>query len=80
MAKDVTIIVNAQEKTVAKEQISYDEVVALAFNPVPTGPNVGFAITYRRGQGNKEEGHLEPGGFVAVKAGMIFNVTPTDKS
>lgn len=80
MAQTITIIVNAQEKIVAKGDLTFDDVVALAFDPVPTGPNVGFAITYRRGHGEKPEGHLNEGESVKVKDGMIFNVTPTDKS
>ena len=80
MSQTVNIIVNAAQKTVDKGELTYDDVVALAFNPVPQGPNVGFAITYRRGHGDKPEGHLTAGETVKVKDGMIFNVTPTDKS
>jgi hypothetical protein len=78
--KLVTIIVNATEHSVEKDDLTFEEIVALAFNPVPQGPNVGFAITYRRGQGNKPEGNLNPGESVKVKDGMIINVTPTDRS
>ncbi len=78
--KDVTIIVNGQQRTVRKEELSFAEVVALAFDNPPTGPNVIFTITYRRGQGDKPEGTLVAGGTVKVKEGMIFNVTATDQS
>lgn len=79
MDKIVTIIVNTREKTVEKGKISFDEVVALAFNNPPTGPNVAFTVLYRRGQGN-DEGSLAPGQSVEVTEGMIFNVTATDRS
>ena len=77
--KLVTIIVNTREHQVEKDEIGFDEVVALAFNPVPTGPNVMFSITYHRGHGNKS-GDLLAGQAVKVKDGMVFDVTQTDKS
>lgn len=78
--KNVTIIVNGKEKVVEKETLSYDEVVALAFDSPPTGENILITIIYRRGHGEKPEGSLLPGGTVKVKDGMIFDVTATDKS
>jgi hypothetical protein len=78
--KTVTIIVNGQEHEFAKTDITYDEVVALAFPNPPTGPYIEISVTYRRGHGQKPEGTLLPGGEVKVKPGMIFNVTATDKS
>lgn len=76
----ITIIVNAREKTWAKKEISFDEVVALAFPTPPSGSNIVFTVTYRRGEGHKPEGTLTEGESVKVKDGMIFNVTATDKS
>jgi hypothetical protein len=78
--KDVTIIVNGTQKTVQKDDISFDEIVSLAFENPPYGENTLFTVTYRRGQGNKPEGILAPGESVKVKDGMIFDVTATDKS
>lgn len=78
--KLVAIVVNGRQKQVQKEELSFDAVVALAFDPVPTGENVDITITYRRGQGNKLEGQLKPGESVKVKDGMIFDVTATDRS
>jgi hypothetical protein len=75
--KDVTIVVNGREKKVAKEDISFEEIVALS--GLPSNPNTIFTVTYRRGHGNKE-GTLVEGESVKVKEGMIFNVTATDKS
>ncbi len=77
----VTIVVNGEERELPKkDELTYDEVVDLAFNPRPVGDNIEFTITYRRGQGAKPEGTLVEGEMVKVKEGMIFNVTPTDKS
>ena len=79
--KPFTIIVNGREKSVTTKELTFDQVVALAFDNPPSGPNISFTITYRRGEGNKPEGTMSEGGApVKVKDGMIFNVTPTDKS
>jgi hypothetical protein len=77
---DVTIIVNGRKKVVAAKELSFDAVVELAFDPVPTGPNIMFTITYRHGPRANPEGSLTDGTRVKIKDGMIFNVTPTDKS
>jgi len=78
--KEYSIIVNGREKTVTKKELSFDEIVALAFDNPPSGPNIIFTITYRRGEGNKPEGTIVEGETVKIKDGMIFNVTATDKS
>ena len=78
--KQMTIIVNGREKTVSEKELSFDQFVKLAFETPPTGENICFTITFRRGQGNKSEGTLCEGERVKVKEGMICNVTPTDKS
>ena len=78
--KDVTIVVNGTQKSVPKDELTFDEVVQLAFEIPPYGGNTLFSITYRRGAGNRPEGILAPGESVKVKEGMIFDVTATDKS
>lgn len=74
------IFVNGQEKTVNEKSISFEEVVSLAFDPVPTGPNVLITVSYRRGPGEKPQGTLTKGQSVNVKHHMRFDVTATDKS
>ena len=78
--KDFTIIVNGRERTVTADELSFAEIIALAFDNPPTGENIVFTVTYRRGHGNKPEGTLVDGETVKIKEGMIFNVTATDKS
>lgn len=78
---ETTIVVNAQEKVVTAKEISFEGVVALAYdgNP-PTGENWEFTVTYRRGHGPKPQGSLVAGQTVRVKNGMVFDVQATDKS
>lgn len=79
--KTITIIVNGREKEVPKnDDLTFDELVSLAFDDPPTGEFICFTITYRKGTGNKPEGTLPEGESVKAKDGMIFNVTATDKS
>jgi len=77
--KAIEIIVNGRSKTVTKKELSFDEIVALADN-LPTGENVIYTVTYRRGNGNKPEGSITKGETVKIKDGEIFNVTATNKS
>ncbi len=78
--KDFTIIVNARAKVVQDKELTFNQIVGLAFNPVPSGENIVFTILYRNGHGNKPEGSMDEGESVKIKEGMIFDVTPTDKS
>ena len=78
--REVTIIVNTRPKVVEKDDYSFGEILALAFDPVPSGDQVEFTVAYRRGNGNEREGTLTAGETVKIKNGMIFDVSATDKS
>lgn len=72
---EVNIIVNGRPKKVPDQPISFDAVVALAFNPVP--PNAFFTVTYSHGN---QGGSLTAGHSVPVQNGMKFDVTETGQS
>ena len=78
--KKVTIIVNGTPHEVEKDEISYNEVVTLAFSDFPQHPERTYSVTYSKGQGEKPEGILSPGGTVRVKESMIFKVKHTGQS
>jgi hypothetical protein len=78
--KTYRIYVNGQEKTVATKTVTFEEIVALAFPTPPTGENILFTAGYEDGPHANPAGSLLPGHKVKIKDGMIFNVTPTDKS
>ena len=78
--KEVTIIVNTREKTWNKKEISYEEVIVLAFGSYSNDENVVYTVTYSKGPDSHHEGSLVKGGSVKVKDRMIFNVTQTNKS
>lgn len=77
---EVEIVVNGTDKTVPKGNISYKEVIILAFGTYESSPLIAYTVTYFKGNVNKPKGTLVEGQTVKVKKGMIFNVTRTDKS
>lgn len=78
--KVFAIVVNAQKKEVAEPKLTFDEVVKLAYPIPPAGQNILFTIKYRKGPAVNPKGSLLEGESVRVKDGMIFDVTPTDRS
>ncbi|MDD5068635.1 MAG: multiubiquitin domain-containing protein [Candidatus Pacebacteria bacterium] len=78
--KEVKIIVNTREKVWNKKEISYEEVVVLAFGSHSQDENVVYTVTFSKGPDGHREGSLVKGESVKVKDGMIFNVTQTNKS
>lgn len=78
--KEVTVIFNGHPKTIAKERLTFDEVIAYAFDSPPSGDGVQFTIQYTRGHSDKPNGTLLEGQSVMVHDGMEFDVTATNRS
>lgn len=78
--KTVSIIVNGRPREFAGKEITYEQIIHLAFDNPPYGENTIFTVTYKRGGDHKPEGSLVAGESVKLKKGMIFNVVATDKS
>lgn len=78
--KGFSIVVNGRKKTVEEEELTFDQVVGLAYDNPPTGEFICFTITYRNAGGRKPEGTLVEGQVVKVRDGTILNVSVTDKS
>jgi len=74
-----TMIVNTRPKVVNDRELTFAEVVALAFPGTPE-PEVTFTVTYHRAAGPRHEGNLSEGGTVTIKDGTIFDVTRTRRS
>ena len=73
--KEINIIVNGRPRKVTGAEISFDQLVALVFNPVP--PNAFFTVTWSHGN---QGGSLTAGKKVAIQNGMKFDVTETGQS
>jgi len=78
--KEVALLVNSTPKKWDKEEISYKEVVELAFPKHTHNPDVVYAVTYSKGPERKPSGTLADGDKVCVKDKMNFNVTPANRS
>jgi len=73
--KELNIIVNGRPRKVPSGDISFASVVALAFDPVPSGAY--FTVTWSHGN---KGGSLSPGQSVPGQNGMKFDVTETGQS
>lgn len=78
--KLVHIHVNGRKREVGPGVITFEQLVTLAFPTPPTGAQVSFTVSYRKGPTAHPEGSLIPGQSVHVVEGMAFHVTATDKS
>ena len=78
--ESIVIIVNSREKRWEQREISYEEVVKLAFGTYLDDESVVYTVTFSKGPGSNPEGTLVKGQSAKIKKGMIFNVTKTDKS
>jgi hypothetical protein len=74
-AKEINIIVNGRPKKVPDRDITFEEVVALAFSPIPE--NSIFTVIWSHGG---KGGSLLPHTSVAIQNGTKFDVTETGQS
>lgn len=78
----ITVLVNGEEKVLPPhtKQLSYEEIVKLAYGTLPTNPNTIYTVAYSNGPVENPKGTLTRGRSVLVKEGMVFNVSKSDKS
>lgn len=78
--KTVLITVNGRQRQVKRDELSFDQLVDLAFDDPARGPQIVFTITFREAGGRIPEGELDEGQSLKVRDGTIINVTRTDQS
>ena len=78
--KGFDIIVNARTYTVDDDEVTFDEVVDLAYPEEGRGELISYTVLFYEGGGREKEGGLNEGDKVKVKDGTVFNVTRTDRS
>ena len=74
------ITVNGRQRQVERDELSFDELVDLAFDDPARGPQIVFTITFREAGGRIPEGELDEGQRLKVRDGTIINVGRTDQS
>jgi Multiubiquitin len=78
--RDITIIANGSPKKWDKHQISFVEVIVLAYGTYIDKPTMVYTVGYEDGPKENPEGSMVKGQVVIVKSKMIFHATATDKS
>jgi hypothetical protein len=75
------IIVNGRPKSIQGREVTYAQIVHIAFENPPHGAETIFSVTYRKG-GNEHrpEGVMVEGDTVKIKKGTTFNVSATNRS
>ena len=78
--KSFNIIVNGRTYPVTNDEVSFDQVVDLAYPNGGRGPLIKYTVNFYNGAGRPPEGKLTDGQQAKVKDGTVFNVTRTDRS
>ena len=78
----ITIIINGVEKELPKEtkELSYEEIVKLAFGEYDGNSSTIYTVVYSKGHPGNLKGTLVKGKSVKVKDGMVINVGKSTKS
>jgi Multiubiquitin len=78
--EEIIIIVNGRPFKWDKKQISFQEVIVLAYNQYNDTPTLVYTVGYEDGPKQNREGSMLKGETIFVKNKMIFHATATDKS
>lgn len=78
--KQIDIIVNGTTHSVPGDEVSFDQVVDIAYPDGGRGPLITYTVNFYNGAGRPPEGKLIEGQEAKVKDGTVFNVTRTDRS
>lgn len=78
--KTFSITVNGRPRAAERENMSFGELVDLAFDSSQKGAQIIFTITFRNAAGRFSEGELDVRQTLKVQDGTIVNVTRTDQS
>ncbi|MEU6815519.1 multiubiquitin domain-containing protein [Streptomyces sp. NPDC046860] len=75
-----TIIVNTRPHTWEAKDITFEQVVELAYPGQPPNEQDTYTVRYSRGHEGHGSGSLTAGHGVRVKKGMVFDVYRTSRS
>ena len=84
--KQLHIIVNGRTTSVDSDEVSFDQIINLAFPDGGRGDQIDYTVTFYNGGGREQEGGLSEGDSpvkiqsVAGQPLTVFNVTRTDRS
>ncbi|MEU7890729.1 multiubiquitin domain-containing protein [Microbispora bryophytorum] len=78
--RPVTIIVNTRSYPWEAKDITFEQVVELAYPGQPPTDQDAYTVRYSRGHDGHGSGSLTAGHSVKVKNGMVFDVFRTSRS
>jgi hypothetical protein len=76
----VPVVVNGRRQSLAAPEVTFEELIGLAYPDAPATSNSMFTVTYRHGPLDRPEGSLAPSQRLRAVNGVVFNVTATNKS
>ena len=76
----VPVVVNGQSRELVSQEVSFEDLVGLAFPDRRDLTRGMFTITYRHGPADRPEGSLVPSQNLRATQGTVIHVTATDKS
>ena len=84
--KNVTIFVDGTKRIVSLDELSpdneitYEQVLALSPQTIPSGPYIDIEVDFTNGAGRPPDGSLYKGDSVKIQDGTVFDVQVTDRS
>lgn len=78
--RQIEIIVNSRPREIDGHEVSFEQIVQLAFPGGAADQNTVYSMTYRKAASHPHAGELGPGGTIEIKKGTVFNVTRTVRS
>ncbi|NNN19818.1 MAG: hypothetical protein HKL84_08195 [Acidimicrobiaceae bacterium] len=78
--EEITIIVNGEQKIESRSELTFVEVLDLAFPPPRPAPEKDYSITFKGAASIPHDGSLNLRAKVEIRGGTRFDVTPTIKS
>jgi hypothetical protein len=78
--KEVVILVNTRPISYNEEEITFRQIVNLAFPGAQFIPQIVYTVTYSKGIDKKPKGSLVDDESINVKNKMVFDVDRTDNS
>ena len=78
--KPIDIIVNGTSHPVSEDEVSFEQVVEIAYPDGGRGPLIAYTVNFYSSAGRPDTGKLTKNQKIKVKNGTVFNVTRTDRS
>ncbi len=78
--KVFNIMVNTRPKTFNEKEITFKQVIQLAYDNPEFNDVIEYTVSYSKGEDKKPKGTLTDGESVHLKEGMVFDVERANRS